>query len=84
MSFTTRPSSRVGKCATHMRTCSFTRSYIHFPRLLVELFSPHLLIRGVVEPCSAKSIVGLWLSHLFWHIVDLQAAAGSVLDSVPR
>ena len=29
----------------------------------MELFSPHLLIRGVVEPCSAKSIVGssrLW------------------------
>ena len=65
---------------------SFTRSYIHFPRLLVELFSPHLLTRGVVEPCSAKSIVGssrLWPSlAFFWHIV--QAAAGSVLDSVPR
>ena len=29
----------------------------------MELFSPHLLIRGVVEPFSAKSIVGsskLW------------------------
>ena len=50
----------------------------------MELFSPHLLIRGVVEPCSAKSIVGLWPDSPFLHIVDLQAAAGNVLDSVPR
>ena len=65
--------------------CSFTRSYIHFPRLLVELFSPHLLTHGVVEPFSAKSIVGsskLWPCLAFLHIV--QVAAGSVLDSVPR
>ena len=76
-----------GKSATHLRTCSFTRSYIHFPRLLVELFSPHLLIRGVVESCSAKSIVGssrLWPCLAFLHTDTVQAAAGSVLNSVPR
>ena len=32
----------------------------------MELFSPHLLIRGVVEPCSAKSIVvGLCILSIY-------------------
>ena len=71
--------SRVGKSAT-LRTCSFTRN---FPRLLVELFSPYLLVRGVVEPCSAKSssIVGssrLWPCLAFLYIV--QAAACWILS----
>ena len=51
---------RPGKCVTHLRSCSVTRSYIHFPRrLFVELLSPLLLIRGVVKSCTTKSTLAL-------------------------
>ena len=46
----------------------------------MELFSPHLLIHGVVEPCSAKSLEGSGPVSPFLHIVQHLLAACWILS----
>ena len=52
---------RVGKSATHLRSCSVTRSYIHFPRLFVELF-----IAVQWRPALRSLVLAFQAVECFW------------------